>query len=292
LEGLLIKGYGGFYYVDDGRKLWACSLRGRFRFRKQDFLPGDRVDFLVVDDVRQTGVIEAVLPRKNELLRPPVANMDQVVIVLAAVDPKPDLWLLDRLLLMIQTAGADPVICFNKQDLDSDGLAEMIRIYEPAGFQTTVTSTVTGFGMEGLKALMRDRATVFAGPSGVGKSSLLNALAPELRLKTGEISEKLGRGRHTTRHVELLALPFGGWVADTPGFSQVYLPERMKAANLAGLYPDFRPYADQCPFASCMHRDEPDCGVRAAAEACRLDPGRYERYRMFLNEALSAERRY
>jgi ribosome biogenesis GTPase len=292
LEGLLVKGYGGFYYVDDGKRLWACSLRGRFRVRKQVFLPGDRVEFLVVDDARQTGVVEAVLPRRNELLRPPVANMDQVVVVLAAVDPKPDLWLLDRLLMMIRTAGADPVICFNKRDLDPEGLSELVGIYEPAGFRMAVTSTVTGFGLDGLREIMKDRTTVFAGPSGVGKSSLLNALETNLRLKTGEISAKLGRGKHTTRHVELLALSFGGWVADTPGFSQIYLPEKVKAADLAELYPDFRPYTDQCQFASCLHRGEPVCGVRAAAEDGRLDSGRYERYRMFLDEALSRERRY
>lgn len=292
MEGLLIKGYGGFYYVDDGRRLWECSLRGRFRIRKQVFLAGDRVDFIAVDEGRGIGVIEAVLPRKNELLRPPTANMDQVVIVLAAAEPKPDLWLLDRLLLMVQTAGAEPVICFNKRDLDPEGLAETAGIYEPTGFRMAATSTLTGFGMDSLKEIMRDRTTVFAGPSGVGKSSLLNALEPKLRLKTGEISEKLGRGKHTTRHVELLALSFGGWVADTPGFSQIYLPDKIKAGGLAELYPEFRFYTDQCRYASCMHRDEPGCGARAAVESGRLDRGRYERYRMFLEEALSNERRY
>jgi ribosome biogenesis GTPase len=292
LEGLIIKGYGGFYYVDDGRGLWECSLRGRFRFKKQDFLSGDRVAFAAVSNERRTGVIEAVLPRKNQLLRPSVANMDQVVAVLAAMDPKPDLWLLDRLLLMIQAADAAPVICFNKRDLDPEGLGKLVRAYGPAGFPIVVACTLDGFGIEGLREIMKDRTTVFAGPSGVGKSSLLNALEPELKLKTGEISEKLGRGRHTTRHVELLALPFGGWVADTPGFSQLYLPEKVKAADLACLYPDFRPYTDQCQFASCVHRDEPFCGVRDAAEEGRLDSGRYERYRMFLDEALARERRY
>jgi ribosome biogenesis GTPase len=278
--------------VDDGEGLWECSLRGRFRIRKQVFLPGDRVSFAVVDGARRIGVIEAVLPRKNELLRPPVANMDQVVVVLAAADPKPDLWLLDRLLMMIQTTGAEPVICFNKQDLNPEGLASLTEIYGRTGFRTAAVSAYTGLGTDGLRAIMRDRTTVFAGPSGVGKSSLLNALEPGLRLQTGEISEKLGRGRHTTRRVELLTLSFGGWVADTPGFSQLYLPENVTAADLAGLYPDFRPYVDQCQFASCLHRAEPVCGVRAAAEEGLLDAGRYERYRMFLDEALSAERRY
>jgi ribosome biogenesis GTPase len=278
--------------ANDGNRLWECSLRGRFRIEKQFFLPGDWVDFTVVDANRRTGVIEELFPRKNELLRPPVANVDQVVIVLAVMDPKPDIWLLDRLLLMVQAADAEPVVCFNKQDLNPDGLAELVGIYEPVGFRTTVTSAVTGFGMDGLKEIMRNRTTVFAGPSGVGKSSLLNALEPKLRLKTGKLSEKMGRGRHTTRHVEQLALSFGGWVADTPGFSKIYLPKKIEAADLAGLYPDFRPYTEQCQFASCLHRDEPICGVRAAAEEGRLDSGRYERYRMFLDEALFGKRRY
>jgi ribosome biogenesis GTPase len=165
-------------------------------------------------------------------------------------------------------------------------------IYTPAGFQVLSSSARSGLGLDALKTVLRDKTTVFAGPSGVGKSSLLNALEPELRLKTGEISEKLGRGKHTTRHVELLPLSFGGRVADTPGFSLVYLPETLKSAALIRFFPDLNAYADQCQFISCLHNQESFCGVRDAVQDGRADAGRYERYKVLLEEMLSRERRY
>jgi ribosome biogenesis GTPase len=218
--------------------------------------------------------------------------MDQVVIVLAALAPKPDLWLLDRMLIMAQAMDMVPVICLNKQDLDPDEILRLTDIYTPAGFRILAASTRSGLGLDALKTVMKEKISVFAGPSGVGKSSLLNAIEPALKLKTGEISEKLGRGRHTTRHVELLPLSFGGWVADTPGFSRVYLPETLKSAGLIRFFPDLNAYADQCQFASCTHRQERFCGVREAVRAGWLDPGRYERYKALLDETAARERRY
>ncbi|MDR1193838.1 MAG: ribosome small subunit-dependent GTPase A [Peptococcaceae bacterium] len=270
---------------DSPSELWECRPRGRLRREKQDILAGDRVAFAIVNSERREGVIEAILPRRNRLIRPPVANVDQALVVLAAGDPPPDLWLLDKLLIMIRTAGIAPLLCWNKEDLAERGdLAELTAPYQAAGLAQVITCALSGQGISELRERLAGQATVLAGPSGVGKSSLLNQIRPGLALKTGDVSEKLGRGRHTTRHVEWIPLAGGGWVADTPGFSRIDLPAAVKREDLAAFYPEFAAWAEDCPFASCSHDKERDCGVRQAAAAGKLDEGRYRRYVSFLRE--------
>lgn len=292
LEGVIIKGYSGFYYVWDGQSVWECSLRGKFRVKKQNFLSGDRVVISAVDEHKKKAVIEKVQPRRNELIRPTVANVDQAVIVMSFRDPEPDLWLLDRLLIMVQVNSVRPVICFNKADLVTSGEREVSEIYRRSKFHVLVTSSKRKWGLSALRQELTGRISVFAGPSGVGKSSLLNALEPGLRLKTGQISEKLARGRHTTRHVELIHLSEGGLLADTPGFSRVFLPEEIKREFLINYYPDFLEFKGMCRFNTCLHQDEPQCAVREAVEKDILDKGRYRRYLQILQEVIAQERRY
>lgn len=290
---MIIKGYSGFYYVWDGNVTWECSLRGKFRIKKQKFLPGDTVTVTVIDESKKKAVIENVKPRKVEMVRPSIANIEQVIIVMAFNKPEPDLWLLDRLLIMAQNSKVQPVICFNKADLLSAAeRKKLIAPYEKLGLLVLQTSSKRGWSIKDLKECLRDNVSVLAGPSGVGKSSLLNAVEKGLSLKTGEISEKMLRGKHTTRHVELIPLSSGGLIADTPGFSQVYLPKDLKREELINYYPDFWEYSSKCRFTSCLHRDEPHCGVRESVVRGLLDEGRYQRYLYYLDEVIAEERRY
>lgn len=230
LEGILIKGYGGFYYVKTESNVWKCHLRGKHRFNKKDFLPGDRVKFR--ERGNNVGIVEELLPRKNRLLRPPVANVDQVVIIVALDQPKPDRMLLDRLLLMTESAGINVLICFSKVDLIKKDLPVMLpEIYRRIGYHVYLTSA-TGEGKEHLVRACKGKISVFAGASGVGKSSLLNTLQEGLCLNTASVSEKNKRGRHTTRNVELLELENGGLVADTPGFNRLFLPKKVTRRDL------------------------------------------------------------
>lgn len=292
LEGILIRGYSGFYYVWDGSKMWECKLRGKYRIKGQTFLPGDRVTASVTDMSKNKAVIEKVMPRKNELVRPTVSNVDQAVIVMALKDPDPDLWLLDRLLIATQSNNVRPIICFNKVDLVSEEEARAIlKKYQSIGIPTLLVSTKKTLGIEELRDHLKGKISVFAGPSGVGKSSIMNMLLPGLHRKTGEISEKLARGKHTTRHVELIPLSDGGFVADTPGFSQISLPE-LKREELADYYQDFMPHRLKCKFNSCLHREEPLCGVKEAVSLGLIDTERYERYIILLEDVIARERRY
>lgn len=293
IEGKILKGYGGFYYVSVGNKLWECRLRGRLRKTKVGVLIGDQVLFEVVDEGLQKGVIDTVLPRKNELIRPPVSNVDQALVVLALEDPLPDLWLLDRLLVMIAHEGIEPLLCWNKADLARPGIPEsFMEIYTKGGLRQVQTCALTGEGIETLKDHLRERTTVLAGPSGVGKSSLLNHVEPHLTLKTGVISEKLGRGKHTTRHVEWIPLSFGGWVADTPGFSQIYLPQPMSLQELQRCYPEFLRLERPCRYPGCSHVKEQDCEVKEAVTRGEMDAGRYERYVSFTQELATRRNDY
>lgn len=293
IKGTIVKGLSGFYYVWDGLSLWVCSLRGRFRIKKVNFLPGDRVEISVIDEEQKKAVIEKVEPRVSELIRPPVANVEQVMIVTALKNPEPDYRLLDRLLLMVQAAGVHPVLCFNKADLVQPSQRKAVReSYGKTGLDVILTSAKRGWGLKKLKESLVGTISVFAGPSGVGKSSLMNAMEKGLSLKTGETSEKTARGKHTTRHVELFRLPGGGLVADTPGFSQITLPEGLKRENLVRFYPEFMNYHALCKFNTCLHRDEPQCAVRDAAEAGELDNRRYQRYLEILDEVIKEERSF
>ncbi len=290
IEGIILSGYGGFYYVktQSGEEI-ECSLRGRFRREKVTFLPGDNVRISLVDD--RQGVIEELLSRETELLRPAVANVDQVILVVSLADPPPDLVLLDRLLVYLEQTPVMPVLCFNKKDIARDEEAvQIISIYDRIGYDLVVTSVKTGTGLEHLKAFLRDHISVFAGPSGVGKSSLLNALNPSFKLETGKISNKARRGRHTTRYTKLLSLD-GGYVADTPGFSRVGLPE-VSREKLSFLFPEMDGYRDRCRFHTCLHHKEPRCGVKGAVERGEISLSRYNNYLQFLEEVIAKERSY
>ncbi|GAB6157383.1 ribosome small subunit-dependent GTPase A [Desulfotomaculum varum] len=290
-EGVLIRAYGGFYYVKKGDEIWQCTLRGKFRLAKgAAALVGDRVR---VTPVRgNTGRIDEVLPRKSELFRPPVANIDQAVIVFAVQDPEPNLALLDRFLVLAEHAGVSPVVCLNKADLLSGRRDhEWLRLYRKIGYPTVITSTQSNEGIDDLRHLLAGKTSVLAGPSGVGKSSLLNAVQPGLQLKTGEISNKLRRGKHTTRHVELLPLTNGGFVADTPGFSSLDLPV-MEREDLACCFPEFAACATECKFKGCLHYHEPHCAVKIAVAQGLINQARYKHYLVFLEEVLQQERRY
>jgi len=289
-EGIIVKGYSSFYYVQSESQIWECSLRGRLRLNAQDFLPGDRVRVTVLKGTR--GVIEEVLPRSNSLIRPPVSNVNQAVIILALCSPAPDLNLLDRLLIQVEEAKVDPVICFNKVDLVSNPDAHAVsHLYREIGYRVIETSTKSGLGLTELRQVLKDKVSVFAGPSGVGKSTLLNAVQPGLELKTGRVSDRLRRGRHTTRHVELIPLENGGLVADTPGFSALNLP-KMKREELPSYFPEMEEQAKHCRFSSCIHWQEPQCGVKDALERGLINHNRYKNYLAFLAEVIEHERRY
>ncbi|MGB4504971.1 MAG: ribosome small subunit-dependent GTPase A [Syntrophaceticus sp.] len=288
MEGLIIKGYGGFYYVRSGEETWCCRGRGRLR-RGQNLLTGDRVIFTPLE--KGEGVIEEVKERKNALPRPPVANVDQAVLVVSLANPDPDLKLLNRSLVLCELEKINVVICFNKIDLLDLGQAKDLEdIYNRAGYTTIFTSALYGYGLERLRQVIAGKVSVLSGPSGVGKSTLLNSLDPNLSLKTGEISKKLKRGKHTTRYVELIPI-CGGYVADTPGFSSLELPS-MKRDELGRCFPEFHEYAGQCRFYDCIHLDEPDCEVKKALEKGLISDIRYYDYKQFLEEIISKERIY
>lgn len=295
IEGVLLKGYGGFYYVYAEDRVWECSLRGRFRVKDQDFLPGDRVKILPDEEGKAT--IEAVEPRRNALIRPTIANVDQALLVFALTSPKPDLNLLDRLLVQVTDAEIEPILVFTKLDKfiensltkDTQELS-VTDVYRKIGYTVFEVSNATGQGIEEVGARLAERISVLAGPSGAGKSSLFNALSPGKKLKTGELSLKSKRGRHTTRHVELMVCA-GGLVADTPGFSSLFLPN-VSRLELAECFPEFAQRRSQCRFSSCIHDKEPNCAIKEALESGEISPIRYEHYLIFLQEVIEAERRY
>ena len=296
IEGVLLKGYGGFYYVYAEDRVWECSLRGRFRVKDQDFLPGDRVKILP-DEEEGKATIEAVEPRRNALIRPTIANVDQALLVFALTSPKPDLNLLDRLLVQVTDAEIEPILVFTKLDkfkeaaLTEDSQEPSVTdVYRKIGYTVFEVSNATGQGIEEVGVRLKEKISVLAGPSGAGKSSLFNALSPGKKLKTGELSVKSKRGRHTTRHVELMVCA-GGLVADTPGFSSLFLPD-LKRAELAECFPEFAQRRSQCRFNSCIHDKEPNCAIKEALESGEISPSRYEHYLIFLQEIIEAERRY
>lgn len=259
-----------------------CSLRGKLRRHRERILVGDRVWLQPID--WEHGTIERIMTRQTELLRPPIANVDRVVLVCSLKDPPPDTWLLDRLLVLAAYYGVDSAICFNKSDLVSMTDAQyLMDLYSQAGFRVIATSIQTPASVGCLSQLLQDRVTVFAGMSGVGKSSLLNQIHPNLALKTGPISEKSRRGRHTTRHLELLSLDGGGLVADSPGFSATDLPE-IAPLELASLFLEMKSLLGNCRFNSCSHQNEIGCAVRAAVHDRIIREERYKHYLLMLEE--------
>lgn len=288
IEGLVTRTHSNIHYVRTGQDLVECRLRGRFKVENVQVLAGDRVKVTLLPD--GTGVIEDVLPRSTQLARPPVANVDLAVIVFTVREPELDLTLLDRFLVLGEAANLDILACLNKVDLaEPEELERLVNWCRRAGYEFVPTSARDGRGLDTLEAALRGRIAVFAGQSGVGKSSLLNRLEPGLRLRTGEVSRKVRRGRHTTRHVELVPLAGGGMVADTPGFTYLKF-EGLSPAGLAGLFPEMRPFIPQCKFASCRHRQEPACAVKQAVADGDIDEQRYADYLVFLGEIEQAQR--
>ena len=293
INGKIIKGIGGFYYVDTENGLYECRARGIFRKNKITPLVGDRVSISVVDEENKKGVVEEIEERDTELVRPPIANVDKALIVFAIKNPAPNLSLLDRFIVLAEKENLEIVIVFTKVDLDADGelLEELKSIYEVSGYKVISVSNKLKLNIDKIKEELKENTVVFAGPSGVGKSSLLNEVDKNFELKTGEVSDKIKRGKHTTRHAELLKLECGGMVADTPGFSSLTLDD-IDESELKEYFIEFDKY-DECRFGSrCIHENEPSCAVKEAVENGDISKKRYESYIQLLNEIRSGKRRY
>ena len=293
INGKIIKGIGGFYYVDTEKGIYECRARGIFRKNKITPLVGDRVSISVVDEENKKGVVEEIEERDTELVRPPIANVDKALIVFAIKNPSPNLSLLDRFIVLAEKENLEIVIVFTKVDLDTDGelLGELKDIYEVSGYKVISVSNKLKLNIDKIKEELKENTVVFAGPSGVGKSSLLNEVDKNFELKTGEVSDKIKRGKHTTRHAELLKLECGGMVADTPGFSSLTLDD-IDESELKEYFIEFDKY-DECRFGSrCIHENEPSCAVKEAVENGDISKKRYESYIQLLNEIRSGKRRY
>jgi len=293
INGKIIKGIGGFYYVDTENGLYECRARGIFRKNKITPLVGDRVGISVVDEENKKGVVEEIEERDTELVRPPIANVDKALIVFAIKNPSPNLSLLDRFIVLAEKENLEIVIVFTKVDLDTDGelLEELKNIYEVSGYKVIPVSNKLKLNIDKIKEELKENTVVFAGPSGVGKSSLLNEVDKNFELKTGEVSDKIKRGKHTTRHAELLKLECGGMVADTPGFSSLTLDD-IEESELKEYFIEFDNH-DECRFGSrCIHENEPSCSVKEAVENGEISKIRYDSYIQLLNEIRSGKRRY
>jgi len=293
INGKIIKGIGGFYYVDTENGLYECRARGIFRKNKITPIVGDRVGISVVDEENKKGVVEEIEERDTELVRPPIANVDKALIVFAIKNPSPNLSLLDRFIVLAEKENLEIVIVFTKVDLDTDGelLEELKNIYEVSGYKVIPVSNKLKLNIDKIKEELKENTVVFAGPSGVGKSSLLNEVDKNFELKTGEVSDKIKRGKHTTRHAELLKLECGGMVADTPGFSSLTLDD-IEESELKEYFIEFDNH-DECRFGSrCIHENEPSCSVKEAVENGEISKIRYDSYIQLLNEIRSGKRRY
>ncbi|RGH30115.1 ribosome small subunit-dependent GTPase A [Roseburia sp. AF02-12] len=279
MQGKIVKGISGFYYVhvvESG--IYECKAKGIFRQQKMKPLVGDDVEIDIISEEKKTGNVAAILPRKNALIRPAVANVDQALLIFAAASPNPNFNLLDRFLVMMGRQDVPVILCFNKCDLiTEEQKQEIASIYEASGCKILFVSAKKELGLKELQKILEGKTTTVAGPSGVGKSSLINLLAPEACMETGEISKKIERGRHTTRHAELIQLKGDGYIMDTPGFSSLYLPE-MEKEELQDCYPEFAAFEPYCRFQGCSHISEPDCGVKEALSEGKIHPVRYENY--------------
>lgn len=292
MQGKIVKGIAGFYYVNVVEfGVYECKAKGIFRKEKQKPLVGDNVEIEVLDEETMTGNITALLPRKNELIRPAVANVDQALVVFAVTRPSPHFNLLDRFLVMMERQDIPVVLCFNKEDIAEDEQVEKLRsVYEGCGYPCVFTSALEERNIEKIKELLKGKTTVIAGPSGVGKSSLINILNPDAKMETGDISSKIERGKHTTRHSELFTIAQDSYIMDTPGFSSLYVNDFEKE-ELKYYFPEFDPYEGTCRFLGCDHVHEPDCAVKAAVEAGEIHEIRYKDY-LEMYEELKSKRRY
>lgn len=292
MQGKIVKGIAGFYYVHvPGIGIYECKAKGIFRKDKKKPLVGDDVTIEAISQEEKTGNVTEILPRKNVLIRPAVANIDQALVIFAIARPKPNLNLLDRFLIAMKHQGVSAVICFNKQDIsDENERRILLEAYEKSGNQILFASAYTQEGIEQIRTLLHGKTTAVAGPSGVGKSSIINILQPKAGMETGSISKKIDRGRHTTRHSELIALEDGTYIMDTPGFSSLYLQD-LEKEDLKNYFAEFDLYEKECRFQGCMHIHEPDCGVKKALEEGKISRIRYENY-VELFQELREKRRY
>ena len=292
MQGKIIKGIAGFYYVyaEDGNT-YECRAKGIFRKDKRKPLVGDNVDITVLDEKELEGSVTGIHKRRNSLIRPAVANVDQALVIFAMDNPKPNFMLLDRFLIMMEREDVPAVICFNKKDLASEEETRTLcETYRNCGYQVILSSALEKEGLDEIHRILKGKTTVVAGPSGVGKSSLTNLLQGEVQMETGEISRKLKRGRHTTRHSQVIPVGEDTFLMDTPGFSSLYLMN-MEEQDLKNYFPEFRKYEETCRFQGCRHIHEPGCRVKEALENGEISRLRYEDY-LSLYEELKEKRRY
>lgn len=292
MQGKIIKGIAGFYYIyaEDGN-VYECKAKGIFR--KDNFKPlvGDNVEITVLNEEEKEGSVTSILPRRNSLIRPAVANVDQAFLIFAMENPKPNFLLLDRFLIMMEQQEIPAVICFNKKDVgDKDEMEKLYEIYTGCGYRVVLSSTYEGEGMDEIREILNGKTTVVAGPSGVGKSSITNCMQGEVQMETGEISKKLKRGKHTTRHSQVIPVEKNTFLVDTPGFSSLYLTD-MKEEELRDYFPEFVMYEPQCRFQGCMHIHEPGCAVKEALSEGKISQQRYDNY-LALYEELKEKRIY
>lgn len=291
MQGRIIKGIAGFYYVKCSRgNLYECKAKGVFRKDRKKPLVGDLVELEILDEEKRIGNITALLDRKNELIRPAVANIDQALVIFAAAAPEPNLGLLDRFLIMMEHQGIPVVICFNKSDVVTDErIAELRAIYESAGYEVIVISAKGQERIDQIRAVLQGKVTTVAGPSGVGKSTLINCLQQETVMETGQISEKIERGKHTTRHSQLIAIDEDTFIFDTPGFSSLDVSYLMPE-ELTACFPEFAEYESGCRFLGCSHIHEPDCMVKDALEKGIISKYRYDDYVSLYGECKDKKR--
>lgn len=292
IEGKIIKGIAGFYYVSvDELGIYECKAKGIFRNNNVKPLVGDNVYIDIIDEKEKKGNIIQILERQNELIRPQVANVDQALVIFAAADPAPNLNLLDRFLIMMVKQDVKTYVCFNKSDIVMDeNLKTLGEHYKKASYDVLFTSTYTNDGINEIKDLLLGKTTVVAGPSGVGKSSIINLIYPSANMETGSISEKIKRGKHTTRHSELFLIDDHTFIMDTPGFSSLFVND-LEKEELKDYFPEFTQYEEMCRFIGCMHLNEPDCGVKKALEDGLISNVRYNNYKE-LYEELKNQKKY
>lgn len=291
MQGKIIKGIAGFYYVYTVRGLVECKAKGIFRKDKIKPLVGDNVEIELIDESLLLGNIIRILPRSNALIRPAAANIDQALVIFAIVKPNPNYNLLDRFLINMEQQGLPAVICFNKRDIASEReLTELSEAYGKCGYQVLFVSGAKEQGIEEIRKCLKGKTTVVAGPSGVGKSTIINALYPEANMETGEISRKIERGKHTTRHAQLFALSDDTFIMDTPGFTSLSIGD-MEKDQLQECYPEFAEFEKYCRFRGCAHISEPECGVKEALAEGKISRVRYDNYVM-LYEELKNRKKY
>lgn len=292
MTGIIVKAISSFYYVEAENKIYETKVRGNWRHNNVELVTGDRVEIEVLDEENKKGIIFKGHKRDNLMKRPPIANTTQAILVFAVKSPDPNLSLIDRFLITAKKESVDIIICFNKIDLDDAKLIDSLKEnYKGTGYPILAVSAETGYNVDELESYLKNNITIVAGPSGAGKSTLINRLVEDVKLKTGKVSEKIGRGRHTTRYTELIKVDENSYIADSPGFSSIDLSD-IEERDLKEYFIDFYEYDVDCRFgAKCIHENEPDCKVKEAVEQGLVSARRYESYLQLLNEIRDKNKR-